>query len=295
MNQLPFRALEAFIAAAQTRNLTMAAAQLHLTVPAVSRRIRILEQYLVTKLFHRLPRGVTLTPAGERYFAELGPAWDAVQLATASAKTPKPRNQIKVSVMPTFAANWLLPKLLQGAAPLMSLEVELETEADVVDLNARQDLDCAIRLGRGPWPGMTSQRFLPIEAYPVASPAFFVGKTWPREPLELRRHALIGSNHQPDFWPEWFRKSDAAIGEGPYKSFDNLHLVYEAAVAKLGIAIGLDPLVRPYLASGQLVRVWPAEITLSRSFHLVRRADGLVDRRFEVFRDWLFSQPGSIA
>ena len=77
--------------------------------------------------------------------------------------------------------------------------------------------------------------------------------------------------------------------DGPYKSFDNLQLVYEAAANGLGIAIGLDPLVRPYLDNGRLVRLWPGGVRLSRSFHLVRRARRAQDRRIDRFHDWLLS------
>jgi LysR family glycine cleavage system transcriptional activator len=101
---------------------------------------------------------------------------------------------------------------------------------------------------------------------------------------------LIGSNHQPDFWPEWFRLTGIARRDGPYRSFDNLQLVYEGAAAGLGIAIGLDPLVQPYLANGRLVRVSPDSVTLSRSFHLVRRAERSADRRFNSFRRWLVAE-----
>jgi len=74
MSQLPLRAVEAFVAAARALSLTGAATALNLTVPAVSRRIHILERYLGVRLFHRLPRGLALTEAGQKYFAELGPA-----------------------------------------------------------------------------------------------------------------------------------------------------------------------------------------------------------------------------
>ena len=295
MSQLPLRAVEAFVAAARALSLTGAATALNLTVPAVSRRIHILERYLGVRLFHRLPRGLGLTEAGEKYFTELGPAWEIMGKATAAARNPARRGLFKVSVMPTFAANWLLPRLVEGRARLGGMEVELETSGDLTDLQARPDLDCAIRLGRGPWPGLVSQRFLPVEAYPVASPDFLASKKRLRGPQDLGRHTLIGSNHQPDFWPEWFRRTGAPFGDSRYKSFDNLQLVYEAAAAGLGIAIGLDPLVRPYLASGRLARVWPAEVTLSRSFHLVRRADRAIDGSFGTFRDWLFGQAGSVA
>jgi LysR family glycine cleavage system transcriptional activator len=292
MSQLPLRSIEAFVLVARLLSLQKAATTLGITVPAVSRRIHLLERHLDTRLFHRLPRGLSLTKAGERYIAELSPAWDVVRAATAAAKAPDRGNVFRVSVIPTFAANWLMPRLAH--ARLAGMEVELETSPDIEELTARQDLDCAIRLGRGPWPGVVNEKVLAIEAYPVAAPGH-VADDRLQTLGELARHTLIGSNHQPDFWPEWLRLTGVAFQPAGYKSFDNLQLVYEAAAARLGIAIGLDPLVRPYLASGRLVRLWPERVTLSRSFQLVRRADRGTDRRFNSFRRWLRSETARAA
>jgi LysR family glycine cleavage system transcriptional activator len=287
MSQLPLRSVEAFVLVARFLSLPKAATVLCITVPAVSRRIQLLERHLGTRLFDRLPRGLALTAAGESYIADLGPAWDAVQAATTSARAPSQRNALKVTVIPTFAVNWLLPRLARRRPT--GMEIEIETLPDIVDLSARTDLDCAIRLGRGPWAGTSSQTVLPVEAYPVASPAFIVANRLAR-PEDLGRRTLIGSNHQPDFWPEWFRLSGLASADGTYASFDNLQLVYEAAANGLGIAIGLDPLVRPYLDNGRLVRLWPGSVRLSRSFHLVRQTRRARDRRIDRFHDWLVSE-----
>jgi LysR family glycine cleavage system transcriptional activator len=286
MSQLPLRSVEAFVLVARLFSLQKAATALGITVPAVSRRIQLMEQHLGTRLFDRLPRGLALTSAGERYIADLGPAWDAVQAATATARAPSRRHALKVSVIPTFAINWLLPRLARRRPA--GMDIEIETMADIVDLSVRTDIDCAVRLGRGPWAGTSSQTVLPVQAYPVASPAFVAANRLAK-PEDLGRHTLIGSNHQPDFWPEWFRLSGLAPAGGPCESFDNLQLVYEAAANGLGIAIGLDPLVRPYLDNGRLVRLWPGGIRLSRSFHLVRRARRAQDRRIDRFHDWLLS------
>ena len=287
MSQLPLRSVEAFVLVARLLSLQKAATALGITVPAVSRRIQLLERHLGTRLFDRLPRGLALTPAGESYIADLGPAWDAVQAATTSARAPSQRNALKVTVIPTFAVNWLLPRLARRRPA--GMEIEIETFPDVVDLSARADIDCAVRLGRGPWAGTSSQTVLPVEAYPVASAQFVAANRLAR-PEDLGRHTLIGSNHQPDFWPEWFRLSGLAPADGPYTSFDNLQLVYEAAANGLGIAIGLDPLVQPYLDNGRLVRLWPGGVRLSRSFHLVRQTRRASDRRIDRFHDWLVSE-----
>jgi LysR family transcriptional regulator, glycine cleavage system transcriptional activator len=291
MSKLPLRSIEAFVVTARTLSLTKSALILNLTVPAVSRRIQILERDLGMQLFQRLPRGLSLTDAGEKYFAALGPSWATVCNATEAARVMGRRRSVKISVMPTFAANWLVPRLVRFHTRHTQTAIELETSSEFVDLEARLDLDCAIRLGRGPWPGLDTQCLLPVDAYPVASPEYLANKRPLRAPVDLQNHTLIGSLHQPDFWPEWFRGVDLDSGQSNYRNFDNLQLVYEAAAGKLGIAIGLDPVVQPYLVSGRLVRVCQTDVRLSRSFYLVRRLpDRTSARALQIFRDWLFRE-----
>jgi LysR family transcriptional regulator, glycine cleavage system transcriptional activator len=296
MSKLPLRSIEAFVVTARTLSLVRAAVILNLTVPAISRRIQILERDLGTQLFQRLPRGLSLTDAGEKYFAALGPSWETVCNATEAARVSARRKSVKISVLPTFAANWLVPRLGRFHARHAETAIEIETSSEFVDLRARADLDCAIRLGRGPWTGLDAQRLLAIDAYPVASPQYLANKEPLRAPTDLQNHTLIGSLHQPDFWPEWFAGADLEFRPSNYRSFDNLQLVYEAAAGNLGIAIGLDPVVQPYLASGRLVRVDQTDVRLSRSIYLVRRPhDRARGRALQIFRDWIFSEARAAA
>lgn len=269
---------------------------MNLTVPALSRRIQLLEAHLGARLFLRLPRGLSLTEAGAAYFAMLAPAWDGVSSATEAARRRGRQGAVKVSVMPTFAANWLMPRLGRFHVGHADVEVELETSADLVDLQARPDLHCAIRLGKGPWPGLAGHPLLPVDAFPVVRPDFFGAMPVPRCPRDLLAHPLIGSDHQPEFWREWFAAANTDAAPRQYRSFDNLQIVYEAAAAGMGIALGLDPVVRPYLESGRLKRLFPAKLRLPRHFHLVwRQQDRISDRAFVLFRDWLFREAEAYA
>src|SRR5436305_134799 len=134
MNQLPLRSVEAFVVA-RALNLAQASAALDITIPAVSRRIQVLERYLGVSRFNRLPKGLALSEAGEKCITELGPAWDTVGAATTAAKASDREGAFKVSMMPTFAVNWLLPRLARSRA-IAGLDVELETSPDIVDLGA---------------------------------------------------------------------------------------------------------------------------------------------------------------
>lgn len=288
--------MDAFVAVARAGSLAGAASDMNLTVPALSRRIGMLEAELGVRLFRRHARGLDLTEAGAAYFAALAPAWEGMRDATEAVRAQGRDGAIRVSVMPTFAANWLVPRLGRLRGRHADLRVEFHTSADLVDLEARPDIDAAIRLGRGPWPGLDCEPFLPVQAFPVASPAFVATLPAERRPRDLLLgHPLIGTSHQPAFWRDWF--AGAGV-DGPLpevRGFDNLQLVYEAAAAGMGVALGLDPLVRPYVERGRLVRLFPGQVALPSRFHLLRRRGGTPDRRFRQFRTWLRTEAAAFA
>ncbi|MBL6078561.1 LysR family transcriptional regulator [Belnapia sp. T18] len=293
MRRLPLGAMEAFVAVARCGSLAEAAPGMGLTVPALSRRIRQIEAHLGLPLFRRLPRGLALTEAGTAYHAALAPAWEALQQVTEAARHQGRRQAIRISVMPSFAVHWLLPRLAGFQARHGGVEVEIETSAELADLRARPELDCAIRLGCGPWPGLASEPFLPVHGVPVASPGFPADLCQPRDLLQC---ALIGSHHQAEFWQEWFAAAGIAAVPAGCRSFDNLQLVYEAAAAGMGIALGLDGVVQPYLASGRLRPLLPAPLRMARQFHLVRRPGrGPRDRSIALLRDWLVEEAAAFA
>lgn len=290
MRRVPFGPIEAFVAVARSGSLAQAASVMNLTVPALSRRIRLLEADLGVRLFDRLPRGLALTDAGRGYLAGLGPAWDAIAAATERVRGCGRRRTLRVSVMPTFAANWLIPRLPRFRARQHDIELEILTSPDIEDLHARSDLDCAIRLGTGAWPGLRSEAILPVDAFPVASPGLLQRGPSPATPGDLAVHALIETRHQPAFWREWFAAAGADAGRCQFLAFDNLQVVYEAAAAGMGIALGLDPVVRPYLLSGRLRNVLPGRFRLPRQFHLVHREGAPAAQGLAPFRRWLLAE-----
>jgi LysR family transcriptional regulator, glycine cleavage system transcriptional activator len=294
MRRLPLGPIEAFVVVARTQSLTQAASAMNLTVPALSRRIQMLEQYLGVPLFRRLPRGLSLTEAGAVYFASLGPAWETIGRATEAVRQPVRRDTVRVSAMPIFAANWLMPRLYRFQQRHAGIEVELETSPDLVDLQLRPDLDCAIRLGEGPWPGTTAEPLLPVRACPVVSPSMFGPDASPASPGDLLRHTLIETGHQPAFWQAWFAATGVDGTGARYRRFDNLQVVYEAAANGMGIALGLEPLVGSHLESGRLRQLFPAIVRLPQGFHLVRRQDEPApNQSFTWFRDWLLAEAAS--
>jgi LysR family glycine cleavage system transcriptional activator len=295
MRRLPLKDIEAFVAVARARSLARAAIVMNLTVPALSRRIQQLEAALDVRLFERLPRGLALTEVGRDYYAALDPAWEAMTRATDMTCARPQRNRVTVSVMPTFAANWLIPRLQRFQARHRTIEIVVRTSAEIEDLDARPEFDCAIRLGHGPWPGVASEPLLPVHAVPVASPEFVAKGCALRHPRDLLDHRLIGTQHQIEFWQEWFAAKGTDVTPEDCVAFDNLQVVYEAASAGMGIALGLAPVLQPFVATGRLVPLFADQVRLPRQFHLVRRDAARPRRGFALFRDWLFAEANAFA
>jgi LysR family glycine cleavage system transcriptional activator len=291
----PFKSIEAFVAAARALSFTEAASMLHITVPAVSRRIQALETDLGVTLFARNHRALALTHAGESYFANLEPAIEAIRRASHRVRAGARSRAVKVSMPASLAANWLVPRLHHFHARYRDIHVELESigehdsAGDHAPLSAGE-ADIVIRLGNGNWPGLRAARLLDLEGFPVCSPGFLIADSLLGAIERLVEQPLLGIKGQPDLWPEWFRNAGLTTPVRIHQEFDNLHLLYRAAACGLGIALGVDVLVQPYLDDGQLVRPFNSQFKLSRSYYVICRTADLSRRPISTFRDWLCGQ-----
>ncbi len=288
--------MEAFVVVVRSGSLAGAARVMNLSVPALSRRIRHLEAELGCRLFQRQPTGLAMTEAGRSYFAALAPAWDGIAAATEAARRGGRENVIRLSVMPSLAAAWLVPRLDGFRARHPRLAVEVSTSPELEDLGARSDLDCALRLGRAPWPGLDGVPLFPAMAGPVASPQLLAVNAPIDSAADLLQRRLLGTRHQPAFWREWFAAMGLDAVPACPDGFDNLLLVYEAAAAGMGIALGIDPVVRPFLESGRLRPVFPAPVRLPRDFHLVwRTGTAAAGGKLKMLHDWLLDEVAAAA
>ncbi len=290
----PFKSIEAFVVAARALSFTEAASLLHITVPAVSRRIQALETELGVPLFSRAHRTLELTRAGESYLSDLGPAIETIRDASARIRGASRRQCVRVSLPVSFAASWLVPRLPHFHARYGGVQVELESSnGEFVDLD-QSEADLAVRLGTGHWPHLWSERLLDVEAYPVCS-ADFLARNPLRSIGDLIGLPLLGITSQPELWSEWLRHADAAADAPVRQAFDNFHLLYRAAASGLGIALGIEVLVKPYLEEARLVRPLNAHFKLAKGYYILCRAVDRERRPLSTFRNWLIAEASSAA
>jgi LysR family glycine cleavage system transcriptional activator len=266
----PLNALRAFEAAARLGSIKHAATELAVTHGAISRHVRLLEDWLgPPALFRRLNRRVALTPPGAALLAETGPALDRLSSAAErhQARGGKaPPAVLRVNALATFTLRWLLPRLADFRARHPQVEVRLSTSTEPVDALS-ETYDVIIRGGPDTFYGFTRHPFLAERRLPVCSPTLLQ-----RLPLyqvaDLQAHTLIHTSTIPRVWPDWLAAAGVPYLE-PAASLtvDHFYLALQAALDGLGIALGPTALVADDLEARHLIAPFPTVTLPTRGYH----------------------------
>lgn len=283
----PLNALRAFEAAARLQSYTAAAHELGVTQGAISRQIQVLESWLACKLFIRSRQGVQTTVAGRELCAQATVWFDQIERTTQRIKAPPSSRQLRVKLPPTFAIQWLVPRLARFHARHPEIEVQITTShlrtdwhTEEVDVSIRSEADHAV--------GPEALRLFPETLIPVCAPALL--RTGPkiRTARDLLRHDLLCSINRPDDWPQWF--AAAGIDTPPRQAglqFENAALAYQAAANGLGVMIALMPFVTDALNEGRLTCPLPHSVQLPRGYYLTHSPLCQPSAVVRHFKDWL--------
>src|SRR5512143_691163 len=282
----PMQALRAFEAAARERSLTRAAESLHLTHGAISHQIKSLESDLGVRLVERAGRGIRLTDEGERFAARVRAAFAELATAVQEITTRANPRRLRVSVMPSFAARWLLPRIGRFVAAYPDVDLEVSANSTNVDFR-RDDADVAIRYGFGQWEDVRVEHLLDDTFFPVCSPRIAGGV--PKRPADLARYPLLRSDNEP--WKVWFDAAGVDLPEphrGPIFN-DSSHMMQAAAEGQ-GIALGRATLLGNDERNGVLVRPFAVEAPSPRRHWLVYPPRSADSPKIAAFRAWLHAE-----
>ncbi|WP_207476168.1 transcriptional regulator GcvA [Arenibaculum pallidiluteum] len=285
----PLNAVRAFEAAARHLSFTRAAAELNVTQAAISHQIKGLEETLGVPLFRRLNRALVLTEAGQSYLPPLNEALDLIAEATARLRQAENQGVLTVSTISSFAARWLVPRLPRFQALHPTVDVRLSSSTRLVDFT-QQDVDIAIRFGRGHWPDLAVERLLREDVFPVATPALRDGPPPIRHPSDLRGVTLLHDDFTIN-WADWLRLSGVDgvdVSRGP-RYTDSGHLI-QAALAGQGVALARSALIADDLAAGRLVRLFDLALPSELAYWVVCPPHYLRRPKVRAFRDWLFAE-----
>jgi LysR family glycine cleavage system transcriptional activator len=291
--------LRAFEAAARQQSFTRAARELHVTQGAISHQIRALERELGLELFVRMHRSIALTPAGQRLARATTDGLTRIADAVA-ALTPRIEDEVlSVSVSPSFAARWLVPRLARFRRLQPETDVRISANDALIDPEAN-GIDLCIRYGKGSSPGLVAAPLLADDVSPVCHPSFLEGESALREPADLAQHLLLHDEmllddpDRPD-WDKWFRAAKLrGIDTGTGPRFSHAALALEAAVAGQGVALGRTSLVTDDIASGRLVRPFDVSFRARISYWLVTPPAPQIRARTQRFREWLLAEAGAL-
>lgn len=238
----PLNAVRAFESAGRHESFKRAADELNVTASAISQQVQILEDFLGTMLFERHPRGLRLTGHGRAYLAAASGALGQLGDATARVRAPDRNKVFTVSTTASFATQWLVPRLWSFTQRNPEVDVRVSATDRRVDL-ATEDVDLAIRHGRGDYQGVRTELLIEEYMIPVCSPMLVRGRHPLNVPSDLRHHTLLHMDAMAldgmlADWGVWLAAagvSDIDTKRGP--RFSEKYLTIQEAVAGRGVTL----------------------------------------------------------
>ena len=289
----PLNAVRAFEAAARHLSFTKAAEELNVTQAAVSHQVKALEERLQVPLFRRLNRGLVLTDAGGAYLKELEDILDRLEQATERLRASEATGILTVSTSTSFASKWLVPRLQRFRERRPDIDVRIDADDSLTDFR-RDNVDIAIRYGRGVYPGLSSVKLLEDIVFPVCSPRLLEGPHPLREPSDLKHHTLLHDKDVVEDWRSWLRTAgvtDIDPARGP--TFSHSAMLIEAAIAGQGVALGRRSMVVRDLREGRLVQPFSLSLEPEFSYWVVCPESAADKPKIAEFRAWLLDEAAS--
>ncbi|GHA60414.1 DNA-binding transcriptional regulator DsdC [Photobacterium aphoticum] len=291
--------LHCFLIAADQMSFTRAAEMLCLTQSAVSHKIKNLEAALGVTLFIRQPRKLVLTEEGKRLKEVVAHNFGDIANELRDLKTQELSGDLNVSVPPTFAQRWLMPRLKSFIEKYPALRFHLRTRNELVDFQT-ESFDCAIYFGDGKYNGLHVVQLMDESMVPVCSHDYAIAHDLYGNPEKLVSCLLLhdaapwaraGRN---DEWQYWAHQNDVALPEAGC-TFDRADLALQAAERGIGVAIGRASFIAEQIASGRLVTPFPLAVPSPQHYYLVCRKDMADSPRIKAFIDWLVENGGVVA
>jgi len=283
----PLRSFRVLEAAARHQNYTRAADELHLTHSAVSHQIHSLEASLGVRLFERHGRQMRATESGRQLVQDVRSTLDGLAAAVERVRGADTANAITVSVLPSFAAAWLVARLGSFLERHPQIELRLESTTALADFR-NDGVDVAIRYGSGNYEGLESVKLFDDEVFPTLSPKLRRSARV-RAPADLGRLPLLRIRNQS--WAPWFAAAGVNLPEprrGPV--FNDSELALQAAVQGQGVVLARGSLAASKLRAGALVAPFKQRIASPQTCYLVYPAQYARKPSVQLFRDWLLEE-----
>ena len=299
----PLNSLRAFEATARHLSFTNAADELNVTAGAISQQVKHLEEYLGIRLFIRKNRMITLTQEAQLALPYLTDGLDKLAEGVSAIRDYQVSKPLTITLPPTFAARWLMPRLMRFQKRHPEIDVRIDATYKLVDI-INQDIDAGIRFGTGDYTGIESEFLFKQEVIPVCSPNLLTASSDKglklEKPEDLNNHTLLHcdfflnntSQTQPD-WDLWF----AMVGVDSNK-IDTTHgvhfaqhdLLVQAAIEGQGVALVASISAQKALKEGLLVQPFDSGLPLEHAYYFIVPKAKIHLPRIQLFRKWLLEE-----
>jgi LysR family glycine cleavage system transcriptional activator len=284
-------ALRAFEVTARLGSYARAAHELAVTPAAVGQQVRTLEQYFGSALFERTGNRLVLTYAARAVLPEISDAFDRLAQVASRLRDVRRASQLTVSVAPSFAAKWLIPRIGSFSSAHPDVDVRLDATRDLADL-ARENIAVGIRYGNGRYAGLDSTLLLTEAVFPVCSPAL-AAKSGPlREPADLARVTLIHdtaaeSRNTGPTWRSWLDAVGCNVDARGGLRVNSGAMALQAAIERHGVALARSVIAADDLREGRLVRPLSGACATGSAYYLVYPSGVPLSQPASAFCHWL--------
>ena len=275
-------ALRAFEVAARTGSYSSAAKELNVTHAAIAQHVRTVEAHLDKVLMFRDGRGMTPTETGAALAATLSAGFAQIFDGVSAATQDNETRPLNISVTPSFAENWLMPRLTRFWAEYPGFSLSVSPSAELVELR-RDGFDMAIRYGRGDWPGVESTHLVAADFSVVAAPSILKGRQVNALSDLYDLPWLFETTHREA--KQWVLDSGLDMACCQANEVATGSMLLSALRAGGGVAVVSGALVEDDLQTGRLKAVLRHQRE-GVGYYIVQ-SPGIVPERVKTLKSWL--------
>lgn len=280
----PLNALRAFEAAARLQSMTLASKELHVTHGAISKQIRILEEYLGFALFVRLHKKVGLTDEAQRYLPHVQAALQTLSSATGDLRRQSTRPQtLAINVLPSLTINWLIPRMEQFKSLHPHLYVDLSIGDFAVDFNQGR-YDIAIRSSTVIPKGVNYIKLMDEDLCLVCAPSLAPKLN---TVADINHVTLLKHTTRPELWDYWAKKVGLVLTQEQTFGVEHFYMLSQAAASGMGAALIPRFFIEEQLSNGSLVIPFDAPFISPYAYYLLTPKSPSLPLKVQAFIDWL--------
>lgn len=285
----PLESLRVFHEVARAGGFRKAGEELLISQSAVSHHIRKLEDSLGTPVFHRHAKSISLTDVGQTLLGATEAAFAQLRDATAQARGVHNPDLLRVSLLPSFATNWLLPRIDRFRDLHSDIELDLDPTLALSDV-AQGRVDLAIRYG--PQPDARPHRLLFMEELCPAVSADYPARGQITSPEDVLAYPLLDSMGNRD-WRLWLEAHRLDASRANFVQLKDYNLVLEAMVSGLGIGIARTRQIHRRIAKGDIVLCTDSMLSTVEAAHWIVEPDAGMSPPAGTFCAWLLAEAAS--